>query len=336
MTPVALPLRIGARTLATIRRRLIRVALSLGDVLEGQVPTLPDAAGDGWLVTSLPAARVAQVETDGRIVMVRQRYTRFYTDLTIGHDAWLAGLSSSARATLRRKTRKAAAAGLTIRAYRTPEAFAAFHPLARMVSAKTYQETLLEAGLPEDAAAVADLMALAAADDVRAWLLLHEDTPVAYLCCTAQGSALRYDHVGHDPAWGPSSPGTVLHAAAMRDLFDDRFARFDSPRARGGTSGSSPPAGWRASICWCCGRRWRTARRCWRWRHSIVRWHRPSAAPGIRGWRRWRSGCGDSGLGVSPLAGEALGAISLRCTCAPKPLSSRSVRMASMARWCGR
>jgi CelD/BcsL family acetyltransferase involved in cellulose biosynthesis len=233
VTPVALPLRIGARTLATIRRRLVRVALSLDDVLEGRVPTLPDAAGDGWLVTSLPAARVAQVETDGRIVMVRQRYTRFYTDLTIGHDAWLAGLSSSARATLRRKTRKAAAAGLTIRAYRTPEAFAAFHPLARMVSAKTYQETLLEAGLPEDAAAVADLMALAAADDLRAWLLLHEDTPVAYLCCTAQGSALRYDHVGHDPAWGPSSPGTVLHAAAMRDLFDDRFARFDFTEGEG-------------------------------------------------------------------------------------------------------
>jgi CelD/BcsL family acetyltransferase involved in cellulose biosynthesis len=233
VTPVALPLRIGARTLATIRRRLVRVALSLDDVLEGQVPTLPDASRDGWLVTSLPAACVAQVETDGRIVMVRQRYTRFYTDLTIGHDAWLAGLSSSARATLRRKTRKAAAAGLTIRAYRTPEAFAAFHPLARMVSAKTYQETLLEAGLPEDAAAVADLMALAAADDLRAWLLLHEDTPVAYLCCTAQGSALRYDHVGHDPAWGPSSPGTVLHAAAMRDLFDDRFARFDFTEGEG-------------------------------------------------------------------------------------------------------
>ena len=233
MTPVALPLRIGARTLATIRRRLVRVALSLDDVLEGQVPTLPDAAGDGWLVTSLPAARVAQVETDGRIVMVRQRYTRFYTDLTIGHDAWLAGLSSSARATLRRKTRKAAAAGLTIRAYRTPEAFAAFHPLARMVSAKTYQETLLDAGLPEDTAAVADLMARAAADDLRAWLLLREDTPVAYLCCTAQGSALRYDHVGHDPAWGPSSPGTVLHAAAMRDLFDDRFARFDFTEGEG-------------------------------------------------------------------------------------------------------
>ena len=233
MTAVALKFQVGARTLASVRRRLVRIGLSLDEVLAGHVPALPASDGDGYLVTSLPVDLAERVRGERHVTMVRQRYTRFYTDLTIGHDAWLAGLSGAARATLKRKTKKAAAAGMEVRAYRTAEAFADFHPLARAVSARTYQERLLDAGLPEDAASVAHLAALAADDRLRAWLLRIDGAPVAYLCCTAQGSALRYDHVGHDPAWSDLSPGTVLHAAAMRDLFDDRFARFDFTEGEG-------------------------------------------------------------------------------------------------------
>lgn len=233
MTAVPLRFQIGARTLATVKRQLIRVALSLDDVLAGEPPRLPPGHGEGYLVTSLPAAQADRIRGDGFVAVVRQRYTRFYTDLTIGHAAWLAGLSGSARSTLKRKTKKADAAGLEIRAYRTPGELAAFYPLARMVSAKTYQERLLDAGLPEETGAVQHLHALAAADGVRAWLLLIGGAPAAYLCCTAQGTALRYDHVGHDPALNDLSPGTVLQAAALRDLFDDRFARFDFTEGEG-------------------------------------------------------------------------------------------------------
>lgn len=233
MTAVALKFQVGARTLASVRRELVRVGLTLDEVLAGRPPVLPPAPGDGYLVTSLPAALVDAIPAQGRIVRVRQRYTRFYTDLTIGHDAWLAGLSGSARSTLKRKTKRLAAAGMSVRRYRTADAFDAFYPLARTVSATTYQERLLDAGLPEDAAAVAHLRALAAADALRAWLLLIDDRPVAYLCCTAQGSALRYDHVGHDPAFGDLSPGTVLQAEAFRDLFADRFRHFDFTEGEG-------------------------------------------------------------------------------------------------------
>ncbi|MEI5685996.1 GNAT family N-acetyltransferase [Sphingomonas kyungheensis] len=233
MSRIALRFQIGARTILTVHRTLTRLALSLDAALAGAVPSLPPQEGEGYLITSLPAALIDRIDRSGRVALVRQRYTRFYTDLTIGHDAWLASLSGSARATLRRKMRKAEAAGMTIRAYRTAADFAAFHPLARAVSATTYQERLLDAGLPDDPAAVAHLAACAAADGLRAWLMRIDDAPVAYLCCTAQGSALRYDHVGHDPAYGDLSPGTVLHAAALRDLFGDRFARFDFTEGEG-------------------------------------------------------------------------------------------------------
>lgn len=233
MSEIALKFQVGARTLASVRRELVRVGLSLDDVLAGAAPALPPTQGDGYLVTSLPEALIGMVQAQGRIVQVRQRYTRFYTDLATGHDAWAAGLSGSARSTLKRKTKKVAAAGMEVRAYRTAAAFDAFYPLARAVSAKTYQERLLDAGLPEDAAAVAHLRTLAAEDGLRAWLLLIGGVPAAYLCCTAQGSALRYDHVGHDPAFGDLSPGTVLQAAALRDLFDDRFRYFDFTEGEG-------------------------------------------------------------------------------------------------------
>ena len=80
---------------------------------------------------------------------------------------------------------------------------------------------------------MARLQMLAAADGVRGWLLLIGGEPAAYLCCTAQGSALRYDYVGHDPALNDLSPGTVLQAAAMEALFADRFARFDFTEGEG-------------------------------------------------------------------------------------------------------
>nr|WP_238941009.1 GNAT family N-acetyltransferase [Sphingomonas beigongshangi] len=225
--------QIGARTLASVSRRLDRIALSLEDVLALRVPALPDRAGDGYLVTSLPQALRERIEAKGRIVAERQCYTRYYTDLSIGHAAWLSSLSGQARSTLRRKSKKAVAAGLEIRAFRTAEQFDSFHPLARMISARTYQERLLDAGLPEDSRRVATLRAAAARDELRAWLLLIAGKPVAYLCCTAQGSALRYDHVGHDPAYGELSPGTVLHAAAMAALFEDRFRWFDFTEGEG-------------------------------------------------------------------------------------------------------
>lgn len=236
---VALKFQVGARTLAAVSRRLVRVALSLDDVLAGArpvLPPLPDDA-DGYLVTSLPEGLLAGLDAEGLLVFVRQRYARYHVDLAAGEAAWLAGLSGSARSGIKRKAKKLAGANggtLDIRRYHGAAAFSVFHPLARTVSATTYQERLLGSGLPDDAGSVRHLEALAAADRVRAWLMFVEREPVAYLCCTAEGESLRYDHVGHDPAYNDLSPGAVLQVEAMRDLFAERrFARFDFTEGEG-------------------------------------------------------------------------------------------------------
>ena len=228
---VALPFRIGARTIASVSRRLIRIGWSLDQALTDEPVALPnlDGGADGYLLRSVPADRVP--DGGGLLAGVRQRYRRYFVDLTIGRAAWLAALSATTRATMRRKANRLAAAGtIEIARYRTPDEIAAFHAPARAVSATTYQERLLGSGLPADPAA---LQAAAAADGVRAWLLRIDDRPTAYLCCIADGDTLRYDHVGHDPADAVLSPGAVLQATALEDLFDDRFARFDFTEGEG-------------------------------------------------------------------------------------------------------
>ena len=241
--PVPLPLRfqIGARTFGAIQRRLVRVPLDLADVLDGRLPMLPplDASADGYQITSLPEDRLDAMGFvgSGMIAFVRQRYVRYHADLSIGHDAYLAMLSGNTRGGLKRKTKKIAGMSggeLVVRRYCSAEEMAAFHAVARRISATTYQERLLGSGLPEDAGFVRQMYEMAAADRVRAWLLHIGGKPAAYLYCPIHDGTVIYQFVGHDPAFSDLSPGSVLHLAAMRDLHDEGgLKRFDFTEGEG-------------------------------------------------------------------------------------------------------
>ncbi|MDG5489325.1 GNAT family N-acetyltransferase [Sphingomonas sp. BGYR3] len=231
--------QVGARTILTVRRRLSRVPLGLDAVLADAAPVLPPLlpGEHGYLVTSLPVQHVAALTSAGAGLLVceRQRYTRFHTDLSIGFDAWFAALSGNTRSGLKRKEKKLASAGrVRIERYRSPAEVAAFHPLARQVAARTYQERLLDAALPADDGYQAEMLALAAAGRARGWILSIDDRPVAYLWCPVSDGIVRYEHVGHDPAWNDWSPGSVLHLTAMRDLFaEGTLAQFDFTEGEG-------------------------------------------------------------------------------------------------------
>lgn len=239
MTPIRF--QIGARTLASVPRNLQRVEQTLDAAIAGEVPGLPALAPgeDGYSLISLPVPRMAAARRQaGRLIVhLRQAYTRYFVDLTLGWDAWLAGLSGNTRSSLKRKQRRLAEASggtVDIRTYRSPDELADFHALARIVSERTYQEKLLDAGLPTDGAFMREMHDLAAADRVRAWLLFLHGAPIAYLYCPADGDTLIYDLLGHDPAHNDLSPGVVLLAAALRDaMTEGRFARMDFTSGEG-------------------------------------------------------------------------------------------------------
>lgn len=230
--PVALPFRVGARTLATVRRRLVRLSVPLADAIAGAAPALPGlpAQADGYFIRALPEALAGQVGGGGAMrAFVRQTYPRHFARLDQPFDDYLAGFSARSRSALKRKRRKLeerSGGSLDVRAYRGVEEMDAFHAGARALSALTYQEKLLDAGLPEDA--LAQMRDLAARDAVRAWLLFLDDRPVSYLYAPGHGDCLLYAHLGYDPAAAELSPGTVLQLEAMRMLMAERrFRWFD-------------------------------------------------------------------------------------------------------------
>lgn len=239
----ALPLKfeIGARTLLAVQRSLIRLPLSLDDAREARLPALPqlDRDAHGYLLTSLPEdAQAVIVEASGAMLpFVRQRYTRYFIDFSIGFDGWWNGLSSNARQGLKRKAKKIAAESggeLDVRSFSRAAELDGFHDVARRISLRTYQERLLGSGLPDTPEFLREMATEAAAGRVRAWLLYIAGEPAAYLYCPIRGDNVIYAYVGHDPAFNDLSPGAVLQLQAMRDLFDEgRFARFDFTEGEG-------------------------------------------------------------------------------------------------------
>ena len=232
---VALPLRIGTRTLFTLRRRLVRRGLSLEEALGGGLPALR-ALGDGEqgdLVNALPAARIDALAARhaGLKPFVRQRYRRSYARLGQEFETYLAGFSAKSRSTCRRKLRKFAEASsgtIDLRCYRSEAEIGEFYEAARRVSARSYQERLLEHGLPDGADALAEMRALARKGQARGWLLFLKGAPVSYLWAPAEGGTLLYAYLGYDPDFAELSPGIVLQLEAMRELMAERaFRLFD-------------------------------------------------------------------------------------------------------------
>lgn len=230
-----LPLRIGRRTLWRFERPLVRRRLTLEETLGNRPPTLgalpPDAAG--YQISALPAGWVSGLcEAFPKLrPFVRQRYQRCYASLETEFDTYLAGFSAKSRSTLKRKVRRLAERSggtIDLRSYRTPDEIETFHRDARAVSALSYQERLLDAGLPEGAEALAAMRALAGRDAVRGWILYVDGRPASFLHAPAEGDTLIYAHLGYDPGFADLSPGTVLQFEVMRLLMEERrFRRLD-------------------------------------------------------------------------------------------------------------
>ncbi|MGE0232790.1 MAG: GNAT family N-acetyltransferase [Flavobacteriaceae bacterium] len=232
---VALPLRIGARTIFTLRPRLVRRSLSLAEAQVQRVPVLPPLApaDQGYHVTSLPAAQLDRLlrQQPKMRPFIRQRYARRYARLDQDFEDYLRAFSPKSRSTARRKLRRFAerAGGvIDVRCYREASEIDAFYTAARTVSAKTYQELRLAAGLPGGPDALAEMRALAGADRARGWLLHLDGEAIAYLWAPADGDTLIYAWLGYDPAFADLSPGIVLQLEVMRQLMEERrFLGFD-------------------------------------------------------------------------------------------------------------
>lgn len=236
MTPVAIPFRfrVGERTLLTVRRRLVRLSFDLESALSGSAVSLPQlpAGADGYFLASVPVN--AALPPFAGLRFERDRYPRYFAEMAGTMDGYLAKLSGNTRSMLKRRLRRfeeLSGGAVDVRVYRTPAEMIEFQALARAVSAKTYQERRLGAGLPED---VGPMLGLAATDSCRGYLLFANGQPVAYLYTPIERDVLIYAYLGYDPAWREHSPGMVLQLEAMRSMFaEQRFRYFDFTEGEG-------------------------------------------------------------------------------------------------------
>lgn len=159
---------------------------------------------------------------DEAIRYAPRHFFRYWVDTVGSFEAYLGRLSPKTRQTLRRKVRRYGAfAGdeAPWREFRTIDELRVFHTLARPLSSRTYQERLLDAGLPASAGYMERLHATGGT--ARGFILYHGDRPVAYLYTPVRNGRAVYKFLGYDTDYAAWSPGLVLQHLALSSMFGD-------------------------------------------------------------------------------------------------------------------
>lgn len=230
--------QLGDLTLFSISRRLDVRSVPLRDAIVLEGPLAPPqntapANSDGYAVRGHPiTGDLPPIARAGNYIRYMPlRYQHCYIDLATTFDQYQTKFSSKTRSTIKRKITKftqTCGGMLRWKVYRTPAEVEEFFTYARTVSRLTYQERLLDAGLPDSHEFRATASALAAADKLRAFLLFDGDKPVSYLYCPAEAGIVVYAYLGYDPAYARLSVGTILQWLALEFLFGERrFRLFD-------------------------------------------------------------------------------------------------------------
>lgn len=226
--------------------------------LEGTVSlqALEPDAKRGVLLRSLPVEQVLPrlARRPGVIQYSPKSYRRFLADLKLTAEKYLSGMSGKSRSTLKRKVRKfeeAFGPGIDFREYRTAQNLQEYFEAARQVSSETYQERLLDFGLPDDAGFKAQTETQARDGNWRGYVLYARATPIAYVHCPLVNGVAIYAYVGFNPKYADASPGTVLQWLLMQRMFEDPAIQwFDF------TEGEGPHKEFFATHKWLCADVW--------------------------------------------------------------------------------
>jgi CelD/BcsL family acetyltransferase involved in cellulose biosynthesis len=237
---VWLPIRFGYKTLAEPKRRMKVLSLHFTEIRPEHVTALiEEYPDDDCLVRALPIdtplPRISRF--GGRLRFVQRQYQRHYIDLTTSWEDYRTRFSPKTLQGMRRKLRKfERESGGTIdwRTYRTPDEMETFYGLAREVSSRTYQERLLDAGLPTEDSFRERMLERAAEGRVHGYLLFLNDTPIAYLYCPVDDGILEYAYLGYLQEHADLSPGTVLQWLVVESLYlEGGYRMFDFSAGEG-------------------------------------------------------------------------------------------------------
>lgn len=219
---VSLPLQVRAVQLIDQTPPAVAPTPPTGELMPGSY---------GFLIRGLPIAAPLPVvsRVDDYLCYVPLQYQHCYIDLGLSFASYQKKFSSKTRSTINRKIRKYSehcGGSIPWKAYKAPGEMRDFFRHARAVSKLTYQERLLDAGIPDTEDFIAQTESLAAEQRVRAYILFDGERPVSYLYCPVQDGVLNYAYLGYDPDYMQMSVGTVLLWIAVEQLFDEACFRY--------------------------------------------------------------------------------------------------------------
>ena len=233
---VPLKLKLGDMTLLTYKLWLQVQERGLNDdtppIIKPAPP--PDSLNDdsqGFLVRSMRVVDkqpVLQKQQD-YILYIPSQYLRYYIDMQQSFAEYQNKFSSKTRSTLKRKIKKYEKycdGSISWKVYKSAEEMPEFYKYARTVSKITYQEKLLDAGLPDSSKFLHEMELLAQKGHARGFILFHHSQPVSYLYCPVNEGILSYAFLGYDPNYMNFSVGTILQWFALEHLFEERCFRF--------------------------------------------------------------------------------------------------------------
>lgn len=222
-------------TLLSVRRTLYVQQFDIGGEHRiSELPKLPSGC-DGMMLRSIAYDELQQGLTscmlDGRraVRYVMHCFPRHYIDMSQTFESYKQKFGGKTLSTIRRKIKKYSehcGGNLRWERFTRPDELERYWALAREVSSKTYQERLLDAGLPNNPSYLSNAKELAEKDSLRAFLLFDGDKPVSYLYCPVERGVVQYAYLGYDPAYLRFSVGTVLQWLALESLFNERRFRY--------------------------------------------------------------------------------------------------------------
>jgi hypothetical protein len=221
---VSLPLQVREERLIDQRDPVARLEPPTEDLMNGS---------QGYLIRSLPiTTELPMISQYGKFLCYTPlQYLHCYIDFAQSFEEYESKFSSKSRSTIKRKIKKYTVhcgGSIPWKTYTKPDEIQEFFKYARIISKKTYQEKLLDAGIPESDAFIRKAEALAAEKRLRAYILFDGDLPVSYLYCPVKNGVLMYDYLGYDPGYIRKSVGTVLQWLAVEQLFKEgQFRYFD-------------------------------------------------------------------------------------------------------------
>lgn len=221
---------LGDFTLGSWRLRLKACEVGLAgpdsDFTEGFAEK-PGDGYDGFMVRGLPTNSREHIASPPEPMIQYELlvYQRYWLNFAQSYEEYLQGMSGKTRSGARRKVKKFTQYcddKLDYRIYQHPDEMIEFHRLAGEVSGLTYQERLLNAGIPADHTFKKKMLEAAANGQIRGFLLFCQEKPVSYLYLTGHDRTLYYSYLGYDPDYSKQSVGLVLHWLAVESLFAEQ------------------------------------------------------------------------------------------------------------------